>query len=156
MPEEVEKDKVILAPNRPWFWKKILGALAILLVYNSFHSLTVYMGLTDTYECFHRYYKMTREPNSLEKFWGEKALESWKFPWVNHKDLAVALVKGKTLIGLSKKKLMEKMAAPQMSKLESISWQYSLPTSYKEYVCILQIYFDENDVAVDSYIDPTD
>ncbi|QQR56799.1 MAG: hypothetical protein IPG59_17630 [Candidatus Melainabacteria bacterium] len=136
------------------FWIKILGVFAIFVAYNSFHSMTIYVGLTEVRECFSHYYRMTREPNPWEKFWGEKALDSWKFPWANQKDLAVGLVKGRTLIGLNKKKLLEKMGAPPTSQEEWKNWFLILPTSSSEEVCKLRIVLDEDDVVVDSYIDP--
>jgi hypothetical protein len=82
----------------------------------------------------------------LEKFWGERALEYWKSPWLNRKDLAVSLLKGKTLVGLSKKEVMDKLGESELPIL--------LPTSSFEETCLMFLITDEKDMVSDVLIFP--
>lgn len=148
MPEDTEKDRVIIAPRRSLFWTKVLGVLAILSAYSLFHSMTVYLGLTESKVYGTRCYKMTRMPNSWEKFWGEKSLELWKNSWVNQKDLAVSLVKGRTLVGLDRKEILDEMGVSQEGLII-----FPIPNSSFEESCSLFIVFNDEGTVNDAYIE---
>ncbi len=130
---------------------KVLGVLALFLAYSLFRSATAYVGLTASHECFDHYLKMTRQPSSWEKYWGGKTIDFWKFPFANQKEIAVDLVRGKTLIGVQRNKVIEKMGEPSLKYGES-HWIYDLPMSFSESVCRLHVIFDKEIVA-DSYLE---
>lgn len=86
-------------------WKIVLGSFAIYFCLSLFHSSTVLVGLTK--DGVSHSYTMTRKPSTWEIFWGKRALDLWKYS-EGHEDLAIVLVKGKTLIGFKKKRMFAK------------------------------------------------
>ncbi len=95
---------------------------------------------------------MTREPNSMEKFWGDRALESWNDRWANQKELAVELVQGKTLIGMSKEKVLRKMSTAGWS-IPGNFWIIPLPLGWFDSNCALHIIFDDKNDVSDTFIE---
>lgn len=139
--------------KRSKLWKTALGVFAIYFCFSFFRSSTILVGLTN--EPSSDFYVMTRNPNSWEIFWGNRALDLWKY-FPNHEDLAVALVKGNTLIGLKKADVRDKMGLPSGSAVNSNWWIYFLEPSSFEYGSQLNVNFSENDVVTRTsfYVSP--
>ncbi len=132
---------------------KVLGVLAIFFCCFLFHEATIYVGLDESIGNHSNIYKKTGRPNAWEKFWGERALESWKYPWLNQKDLAIDLVKGESLIGLTDTQVLEKLGNPSSSP-NYFRIEYELPLTGGESVCNLCVEFDHSTkLVIHSYIE---
>ncbi|MDX2106158.1 MAG: hypothetical protein SFY67_07120 [Candidatus Melainabacteria bacterium] len=139
--------------KRSKLWKIALGVFAIYFCFSLFRSSTKLVGLTN--EPTSHYYFMTRNPNSWDIFWGNRALDLWKY-FPNYEDLAVALVKGNTLIGLKKADVREKIGVPEGGDANSNWWIYFLESSSFEYGSHVNLIFNENDVVTGTsfYVSP--
>ncbi|MCW5823683.1 MAG: hypothetical protein KIT34_12835 [Cyanobacteria bacterium TGS_CYA1] len=139
--------------KRSKLWKIALGVFAIYFCFSLFRSSTILVGLTNepSSDC----YVMTRNPNSWEIFWGNRALDLWKY-FPNYEYLAVALVKGNTLIGLKKADVREKIGVPSGGDAKSNWWIYFLEWSSFEYGSQLNVNFNENEVVTGTsfYVSP--
>ncbi len=130
--------------KRSKLWINILGIFAICFCFNLFRSSTILLGLTN--DGVSHSYTMTRKPSSWEIFWGERSLDLWKY-FADNEDLAIALLKGKTLIGMKKADVREKMGLPVGGDSNSDSWIYFLRYSKFEYGSHFNVIFDENGVV---------
>lgn len=132
---------------------KFLGILAFLFSCFLFHEATIYVGLTESTGNHSYIFKKASKPNAWEKFWGERALELWKNPWANQKDLAVAIVKGDSLKSLSETQVLTKLGEPS-SLPNFYRKEYELPLTGGESVCNLCLECDRNTKTVThSYIE---
>lgn len=122
---------------------KVFGVLAIFFSCFLFHEAAIYVGLNESTQDHTNIYKKTGTPNAWEKFWGERALESWKYPWLNQKDLAVDLVRGESLIGLTQTQVLEKLGNPSSSP-NYYRMEYELPLTGGESLCNLCVECDHN------------
>lgn len=139
--------------KRSRIWINLLGVLAIFFCFNMFRSSTKLVGLTNDPPTHS--YIMSRKSSSWDIFCGERALNLWKY-FSRNEDLAIALVKGKTLIGLKKADVREKIGVPEGGNANSNWWFYFLEWSSFEYGSHLNINFDENDVVTSTsfYVNP--
>lgn len=130
-------------------WMNFLGVIAMYFCYSAFHSSTILVGLTN--DATNHSYTMTRKPSSWKVFWGMRSLELWKY-FSGNEDLAISLLKGKTLIGLKKADVQEKMGLPAGGNTSSNCWVYFLQWSHFEYGSQLDVNFDEKDVVTSTSI----